>query len=48
MGQQSFDGGRASGTNGKAGAAVNLLRWSSPRSIKETFAPGEHRYPHMG
>ena len=39
VGQQPFGGGRASGTNDKAGAAVNLLRWTSPRSIKETFVP---------
>ncbi len=49
VGQQPFGGGRASGTNDKAGAAVNLLRWTSPRSIKETFvAPTDHRYPHQG
>ena len=49
VGQQPFGGARASGTNDKAGAAVNLLRWTSPRSIKETFAPPtDHRYPHMG
>jgi 1-pyrroline-5-carboxylate dehydrogenase len=49
VGQQPFGGGRASGTNDKAGAAVNLLRWTSPRSIKETFVPPtDHRYPHMG
>ncbi len=49
VGQQPFGGARASGTNDKAGAPVNLLRWSSPRSIKETFAPPkDHRYPHMG
>ena len=39
VGQQPFGGARASGTNDKAGAAVNLLRWTSPRSIKETFVP---------
>ena len=39
VGQQPFGGARASGTNDKAGAASNLLRWTSPRSIKETFAP---------
>ena len=39
VGQQPFGGGRASGTNDKAGAASNLLRWTSPRSIKETFVP---------
>ena len=48
VGQQPFGGGRASGTNDKAGAAVNLLRWTSPRSIKETFVPPkDHRYPYM-
>jgi len=49
VGQQPFGGGRASGTNDKAGAPINLLRWTSPRSIKETFVPPtEHRYPHQG
>ncbi len=49
VGQQPFGGGRASGTNDKAGAAVNLLRWTSPRSIKETFVPPkDHHYPHQG
>ena len=49
VGQQPFGGGRASGTNDKAGAAQNLLRWTSARSIKETFAaPTSHEYPHMG
>jgi 1-pyrroline-5-carboxylate dehydrogenase len=49
VGQQPFGGGRASGTNDKAGAPGNLLRWTSPRSIKETFVPPtESRYPHMG
>jgi 1-pyrroline-5-carboxylate dehydrogenase len=49
VGQQPFGGARASGTNDKAGAASNLLRWTSPRSIKETFAPPtDYRYPHMG
>ncbi|MQW75726.1 L-glutamate gamma-semialdehyde dehydrogenase [Nocardioides sp. dk4132] len=48
VGQQPFGGGRASGTNDKAGAASNLLRWTSPRSIKETFVPPtDYRYPHM-
>jgi 1-pyrroline-5-carboxylate dehydrogenase len=48
VGQQPFGGGRASGTNDKAGAAQNLQRWTSTRSIKETFAPvTDHRYPHM-
>ncbi|NPD03446.1 L-glutamate gamma-semialdehyde dehydrogenase [Nocardioides sp. zg-1308] len=49
VGQQPFGGGRASGTNDKAGAPVNLLRWTSPRSIKENFVPPkDHRYPHQG
>ena len=49
VGQQPFGGGRASGTNDKAGAPQNLLRWTSPRSIKETFVPPtSHAYPHMG
>ncbi len=49
VGQQPFGGGRASGTNDKAGAAVNLLRWTSPRSIKETFVPPtDYRYPFLG
>ncbi len=49
VGQQPFGGGRASGTNDKAGAAQNLLRWVSPRSIKETFVPPtDWRYPHQG
>jgi len=49
VGQQPFGGARASGTNDKAGAGVNLLRWTSPRSIKETFVPPtDHRYPSMG
>ena len=48
VGQQPFGGARASGTNDKAGAAVNLLRWTSPRSIKETFVPPKDwRYPYM-
>jgi 1-pyrroline-5-carboxylate dehydrogenase len=48
VGQQPFGGGRASGTNDKAGAAQNLLRWTSARSIKETFnPPKDHSYPHM-
>ena len=48
VGQQPFGGSRASGTNDKAGSALNLLRWTSARSIKETFVPAtEHRYPHM-
>ncbi|MBA3659184.1 MAG: L-glutamate gamma-semialdehyde dehydrogenase [Gemmatimonadales bacterium] len=49
VGQQPFGGARASGTNDKAGSILNLLRWVSPRSIKETFAPPrEYRYPFMG
>ncbi|WP_305789827.1 L-glutamate gamma-semialdehyde dehydrogenase [Symbioplanes lichenis] len=49
VGQQPFGGGRASGTNDKAGAASNLRRWTSPRAVKETFVPAtDHRYPHMG
>ena len=49
VGQQPFGGGRASGTNDKAGAPQNLLRWTSPRSLKETFVPPTHHaYPHMG
>ncbi|MEV4433786.1 L-glutamate gamma-semialdehyde dehydrogenase [Streptomyces sp. NPDC049555] len=49
VGQQPFGGGRASGTNDKAGAATNLLRWVSTRSIKETLVPPtDYRYPHMG
>jgi 1-pyrroline-5-carboxylate dehydrogenase len=48
VGQQPFGGARASGTNDKAGSALNLLRWVSPRSIKETFAPPkDYRYPFM-
>ena len=48
VGQQPFGGARASGTNDKAGSAANLLRWTSPRSIKETFvAPTSVGYPHQ-
>ena len=48
VGQQPFGGSRASGTNDKAGSMWNLIRWTSPRSIKETFAPPtDHTYPHM-
>jgi len=48
VGQQPFGGGRASGTNDKAGSSLNLLRWLSPRSIKETFdPPTDYRYPFM-
>ncbi|MFI7242415.1 L-glutamate gamma-semialdehyde dehydrogenase [Streptomyces qinglanensis] len=49
VGQQPFGGARASGTNDKAGSKFNLIRWSSPRAIKETqVAPTDYRYPHMG
>lgn len=49
VGQQPFGGARASGTNDKAGSPVNLMRWISPRAIKETFvAATDYRYPHMG
>ena len=49
VGQQPFGGGRASGTNDKAGSILNLLRWTSPRTIKETFVPAESvAYPYMG
>ena len=49
VGQQPFGGARASGTNDKAGSAANLARWTSPRSIKETFvAPTSVPYPHQG
>lgn len=48
VGQQPFGGSRASGTNDKAGSKLNLLRWVSPRSIKETFVPPtDYRYPFM-
>jgi 1-pyrroline-5-carboxylate dehydrogenase len=48
VGQQPFGGGRASGTNDKAGSILNLLRWINPRTIKETFAPAHnYRYPFM-
>jgi len=47
--QQPFGGARASGTNDKAGSALNLLRWVSPRTIKETFvSPTDYRYPFLG
>ena len=49
VGQQPFGGGRASGTNDKAGAMQNLQRWTSTRSVKETFVPPtDHLYPHLG
>ena len=48
VGQQPFGGSRASGTNDKAGSMWNLIRWTSPRAIKETFVPPtDHSYPHM-
>ena len=48
VGQQAFGGSRASGTNDKAGSMWNLIRWTSPRSIKETFVPPtDYRYPYM-
>lgn len=48
VGQQPFGGARASGTNDKAGSMINLLRWVSPRTIKETFVPAiDYRYPFM-
>lgn len=48
VGQQPFGGARASGTNDKAGSAQNLLRWVSPRMIKETFvSPEDYRYPFL-
>ena len=49
VGQQPFGGARASGTNDKAGSYMNLLRWVSPRTIKETFVPAtDYRYPFLG
>ncbi len=49
VGQQPFGGARASGTNDKAGSMLNLLRWASPRLIKETFvSPEDYRYPFLG
>jgi 1-pyrroline-5-carboxylate dehydrogenase len=49
VGQQPFGGARGSGTNDKAGSVLNLHRWVSPRTIKETFEPPtDWRYPHMG
>jgi 1-pyrroline-5-carboxylate dehydrogenase len=48
VGQQPFGGGRRSGTNDKAGSMWNLIRWVSPRTIKETFVPAtDYRYPYM-
>jgi 1-pyrroline-5-carboxylate dehydrogenase len=49
VGQQPFGGARASGTNDKAGSMWNLMRWLSPRTLKENFVPPvDWRYPHMG
>ena len=49
VGQQPFGGSRASGTNDKAGSILNLLRWTSARTIKETFVPPiDWRYPFLG
>jgi 1-pyrroline-5-carboxylate dehydrogenase len=49
VGQQPFGGARASGTNDKAGSYLNLIRWASPRSIKENFVPPkDFKYPFMG
>ncbi len=48
VGQQPFGGARASGTNDKAGSILNLLRWVSPRTVKETFvSPADYQYPFM-
>lgn len=48
VGQQPFGGGRASGTNDKAGSAINLMRWVSPRTIKENFVPPtDYKYPFL-
>jgi 1-pyrroline-5-carboxylate dehydrogenase len=49
VGRQPFGGARSSGTNDKAGSKLNLLRWTSPRLIKETFVPPtDYRYPFLG
>jgi 1-pyrroline-5-carboxylate dehydrogenase len=49
VGQQPFGGARGSGTNDKAGSLFNLLRWTSPRTIKETLvSPVDYRYPYLG
>ncbi|KXX68546.1 MULTISPECIES: L-glutamate gamma-semialdehyde dehydrogenase [Flammeovirga] len=49
VGQQPFGGSRASGTNDKAGSAINLMRWTTPRTMKETFvSPEDYKYPFMG
>ena len=48
VGRQPFGGSRASGTNDKAGSLLNMVRWVSARTIKETFVPPTHHtYPHM-
>ena len=48
VGQQPFGGGRASGTNDKAGSYLNLIRWTNARALKETFVPAEHfSYPFL-
>jgi 1-pyrroline-5-carboxylate dehydrogenase len=48
VGQQPFGGGRASGTNDKAGSLLNMLRWVTPRTVKENFVPPlDYRYPFM-
>jgi 1-pyrroline-5-carboxylate dehydrogenase len=48
VGQQPFGGARASGTNDKAGSKMNLVRWVSARTVKETFAPAtDYKYPFM-
>ena len=49
VGQQPFGGARGSGTNDKAGSSMNMLRWVSARTIKETFVPPvDYRYPFLG
>ncbi|MCP4706265.1 MAG: aldehyde dehydrogenase family protein, partial [candidate division Zixibacteria bacterium] len=49
VGQQPFGGSRASGTNDKAGSMLNMIRWTSPRTIKETLvSPKDYRYPFLG
>ena len=48
VGQQPIGGARASGTNDKAGSMLNLIRWVSPRTIKETFVPpSDYKYPFL-
>jgi len=48
VGQQPFGGSRASGTNDKAGSYLNMIRWVTPRTIKESFVPPrDYRYPFM-